>query len=273
MQVISTIAGASQCSVLKPRIQLYPGHPFLGETITINGTSFTVVGSVATIARGGQDFDDQKIYIPLTTMQELFAMKGENIPRDALTTIQYQPTIKGDSTAAIAAVHRVLGRNHSFDPSLKEAFDEWDTIHTSKLVDKIFDAMDLFLGGVGVVTLGLGAVGIINIMLVSVTERTREIGLRKALGATSRSILTQFFLEGLILTGVSGIIGIGISAGFMAILQALLTGKMPGFDPPQLVWWSAALALGSLAVCGIVAGVYPASQAAALEPVEALRRE
>ncbi|WP_263358275.1 ABC transporter permease [Acidicapsa ligni] len=252
---------------------LYPGHPFLGESITINGTSFTVVGSVATIARGGQDFDDQKVYIPLSTMMELFAMKGENIPRDSLTTIQYQPTIKGDSTAAVAAVHRVLGRNHSFDPLLKEAFDEWDTIHTSKLVDKIFDAMDLFLGGVGVVTLGLGAVGIINIMLVSVTERTREIGLRKALGATSRSILVQFFLEGLILTTVSGIIGIGISAGFMAILQSLLTGKMPGFDPPQLVWWSAALAMGSLAVCGIVAGVYPASQAAALEPVEALRRE
>jgi putative ABC transport system permease protein len=141
------------------------------------------------------------------------------------------------------------------------------------LVDKIFDAMDVFLGGVGIVTLGLGAVGIINIMLVSVTERTREIGLRKALGATSRSILTQFFFEGLILTTVSGGIGIGISAAFMGILQSLLTGKMPGFDPPQLVWWSAALAMGSLAVCGIVAGVYPASMAASLEPVEALRRE
>jgi putative ABC transport system permease protein len=116
-------------------------------------------------------------------------------------------------------------------------------------------------------------VGIVNIMLVSVTERTREIGLRKALGATKGSILAQFFWEGLILTSVSGLVGIGISAGFMAILQALLTGKMPGFDPPQLVWWSAALAMGSLAACGVVAGVYPASMAAALEPVEALRRE
>ena len=85
--------------------------------------------------------------------------------------------------------------------------------------------------------------------------------------------IEQFFLEGLILTTFSGLIGIGISAGFMAILQSLLTGKMPGFDPPQLVWWSAALAMGSLAVCGIIAGVYPASLAAKLEPVEALRRE
>jgi len=252
---------------------LFPGHPMLGETITINGTSFTVVGRVGSTARGNNDFDDQKVYIPLTTMQELFAMKGENIPKDALSSIQYQPTVKGEDTAALKAVHGVIAANHAFDPSLKEAFDEWDTIHTSRLVDKIFDAMDVFLGGVGIVTLGLGAVGIVNIMLVSVTERTREIGLRKALGATKGSILAQFFWEGLILTTVSGVIGIGISAGFMGILQALLTGKMPGFDPPQLVWWSAALALGSLAACGVVAGVYPASMAAALEPVEALRRE
>jgi putative ABC transport system permease protein len=258
---------------LKSAHLLFPGRPMLGETITINGTSFTVVGRVGTIGRGNNDFDDQKVYIPLTTMQELFAMKGENVPQDALTSIQYQPAIKGEDTVALKAVHEVIAANHGFDPSLKEAFDEWDTIHTSQLVDKIFDAMDVFLGGVGIVTLGLGAVGIVNIMLVSVTERTREIGLRKALGATRGSILAQFFWEGLILTTVSGIIGIGISAAFMAILQALFTGKMPGFDPPQLVWWSAALALGSLAACGVVAGVYPASMAAALEPVEALRRE
>jgi len=252
---------------------LYPGHPFLNETLTINGTSFTVVGSVATIARGGQDFDDQKLYIPLTTAQELYAMKGENLPRDAVSTIQYQPTVRSEDTAAMKAVHAVLGRNHGFDPILKDAFEEWDSIHTSQLVDKIFDAMDIFLGGVGIVTLGLGAVGIINIMLVSVTERTREIGLRKALGATKGSILAQFFWEGLLLTTISGAIGIGISGGAMAVGQLFLSGLMPGFDPPQLVWWSAALALGSLAICGVVAGVYPASMAAALEPVEALRRE
>jgi putative ABC transport system permease protein len=133
--------------------------------------------------------------------------------------------------------------------------------------------MDVFLGGVGIVTLGLGAVGIINIMLVSVTERTREIGLLKAIGATKRSILTQFFWEGLLLTGISGLIGIAVSAGFMGILQTFLTGKIPGFDPPRLVPWSAALALGCLALSGIAAGLYPASKAAALDPIEALRRE
>jgi putative ABC transport system permease protein len=142
-----------------------------------------------------------------------------------------------------------------------------------KMVGAIFTAMDIFLGGVGVVTLGLGAVGIINIMLVSVTERTSEIGLRKALGAAQRSILAQFFWEGLLLTGVSGIIGIAGAAGLMAVLQALFTGKMPGWDPPTLVPWSAALALVSLTLSGVAAGLYPATKAAQLDPVEALRRE
>ncbi|HEX7730870.1 MAG TPA: ABC transporter permease, partial [Terracidiphilus sp.] len=252
---------------------LFAGRPMLGETILINGSAFTVVGSVQKISRGNNDFDDQKMYVPVTTMQELFPLKGENIPDDALTSIQYQPTTRGEVTAAVAAVHRVIAERHGFDASMKDAFDEFDTITEEKLVGAIFNAMDIFLGGVGVVTLGLGAVGIINIMLVSVTERTREIGLLKALGATRRSILMQFFLEGLLLTGLSGVIGIGLSAGAMGLMQHFLTGKMPGFDPPRLVPWSAALALGSLVLSGVAAGLYPASKAAELDPIEALRRE
>ncbi len=258
----------SKCAAL-----LFPGRPMLGETITINDTRFTVVGRVQSINRGNNEGDNQKLYVPLSTMQELFAMKGENIPRDALTSIQYQPKIKGDALAAVAAVHRVIAQRHGFDPALKDAFDEWDTIEEEKMIGAIFNAMDVFLGGVGIVTLGLGAVGIINIMLVSVTERTSEIGLLKAIGATKRSILSQFFWEGLLLTGISGVIGIVASAGFMWLLQQVLTGKMPGWDPPRLVPWSAALALGSLVVCGVVAGLYPASKAAQMDPIEALRRE
>jgi putative ABC transport system permease protein len=252
---------------------LFPGHPILGEVITINGTEFTVVGLVQKIGRGNNTWDDQKIYVPITTMQELYPLKGSNIPRDAVFSLQYQPTIRGEATAAVAAVHRVIANNHGFDPSLKDAFDEWDTITEEKMVGAIFDAMDVFLGAVGIVTLGLGAVGIINIMLVSVTERTHEIGLLKALGATKRTILAQFFWEGLLLTGISGVIGIGFSAAFMWLLQQVLTDKMPGFDPPRLVPWSAALALGSLVLSGVVAGLYPASKAAAMDPIEALRRE
>jgi putative ABC transport system permease protein len=252
---------------------LFQGHPMVGQTITINGIDFTVIGIGAKVGRGNNTYDDEKMYIPITTMQEYFPLKGDNIPQDAVNSIQYNPTKKNDNTAADIAVHRVIGQSHGFDPSLSEAFNEFDTITEANIIGVIFTAMDIFLGSVGVVTLALGAVGIINIMLVSVTERTREIGVMKAVGATKRSILAQFFWEGLLLTAISGLIGIAVSWGFMALLQAALTDKMPGFDPPRMVPWSAALALGTLILCGIAAGVYPAGKAASLDPIEALRKE
>ena len=131
--------------------------------------------------------------------------------------------------------------------------------------------MDIFLGSVGLVTLGLGAIGIINIMLVSVSERTKEIGLRKALGATNRSILLQFFLEGAFLTLLSGGIGMAVAGGFMQALSGLPAPE--GFDPPKLSLMSAVVAIGTLSLAGVVAGLYPARKAAMLEPVEALRAE
>ena len=252
---------------------LFPGRPAMGEIVTLNGTRFTVVGVAAKFGHGNNESENQKVYIPLSVMLEMFPIKGENIPHDSVTSIQYQPRIRGDNLIAKAQVHEIIARRHGFDPKAPEAFNEWDTIRTEQLVGKIFTAMDVFLGGVGVVTLALGAVGIINIMLVSVSERTREIGLRKAIGATSRSILLQFFLEGLILTGVSGLIGIAGSALFMYLLRSAIGQGIQGFDPPRLVPWSATLAIGALSACGIIAGLYPAGKAAALEPVEALRRE
>ncbi len=252
---------------------LFPGRPSLGAFITLNGYRFQVVGVAEKIGRGNNDGDNQKIYIPLSTMMELFAMKGENIPTDSIYSIQYQPLTPDQNETAKAEVHRIIGQRHGFDPALKDAFEEWDTIKSQRTVGVIFTAMDVFLGGVGIVTLALGAVGIINIMLVTVTERTKEIGLRKALGATNSSILIQFFLEGLLLTGLSGMIGIVGAAALMFGLGAMLGNNQMGFDPPRLVPWSAAMAMGTLTLCGVVAGLYPASRAAALQPVEALRKE
>jgi putative ABC transport system permease protein len=131
--------------------------------------------------------------------------------------------------------------------------------------------MNWFLGGVGIVTLSLGAIGIVNIMLVSVTERTSEIGLRKAIGATSGGILLQFFLEGITLTLLSGVVGLGLATALVKALAQL--PQPPGFDTPRIVPWSAALAIGFLATCGVAAGLYPARRAAMLTPVEALRKE
>lgn len=252
---------------------LFPGYPALGTYITLNGYRFQVIGVADKIGRRNNDGMNQQLYIPLSTMMKYFPMAGQNIAQDAVSSIQYQPLTADQNEAAKADVHRIIAQRHGFDPNMKDAFEEWDTIKSERMVGKIFDAMDVFLGGVGIVTLALGAVGIINIMLVTVTERTREIGLLKALGATNRSILMQFFLEGLLLTGLSGAIGIIGSGTFMAVIDALVGPNMQGFDPPRLVPWSAAMAMGTLTLCGIVAGLYPARKAAMLQPVEALRKE
>jgi putative ABC transport system permease protein len=252
---------------------LFPGRPSLGAFITLNGYRFQVIGVAPKIGRGNNSNDNQKIYIPLSTMMQLFPILGDNVPQDAISSIQYQPLTEDLNETAKADVHRIIGGRHGFDPKVNDAFEEWDTIKSNRTVGVIFTAMDVFLGGVGIVTLALGAVGIINIMLVTVTERTQEIGLRKALGATNRNILMQFFLEGLLLTGLSGLIGIAGAGTLMLVMGHALGNNQMGFDPPRLVPWSAAMALGTLTLCGIVAGIYPARQAAMLEPVEALRKE
>ena len=269
------LAQRRQVAVLGQKMErlLFPGRPALGAFITLNGYRFQVIGVAKKVGRGNNDGQNQQIYIPLTTMLEFFPMTGENIPQDAITSIQYQPRTEELNETAKAEVHKIIAARHGFEASAQDAFEEWDTIKSNRMVGLIFTAMDVFLGGVGIVTLALGAVGIINIMLVTVSERTKEIGLRKALGATNRSILFQFFLEGLTLTGVSGLIGIAGAAALMIALGGVVGDNEMGFDPPRLVPWSAAAALGSLTLCGIVAGIYPARQAAMLQPVEALRKE
>ena len=203
-------------------------------------------------------------------MRDLFPLKEQN-SEDADLVPELSSADAGAAPAGETEVHEIMARRHGFDPKLDDSFEDWDTIEDNKSVGKIFSAMDWFLGVVGVVTLGLGAIGIINIMLVSVTERTREIGLRKALGATHRAILTQFFVEGAFLTALSGGIGLAIVGGFVSLLAALPAPE--GFDTPRIVPASAVVAILSLAVAGIVAGLYPARQAALLPPVEALRQE
>src|SRR6266567_5117760 len=249
---------------------LFPGRPSVGAFILLNGLRFEVVGSMPHLGRGDNNWLNTRAYIPFQVMATSFPLKGEN-HQNSISFIEYQPHVTAAHLLAQDDVHKIIGRNHDFDANDQNAFDEWDMIQESKMVGTIFDVMNMFLGAVGMVTLALGAIGVINIMLVAVTERTHEIGLRKALGATNRSILFHFFLEGLLLTLGSGVLGMGLAAGLMAILG---TVQGPGgFDPPKLVPMSALLAIGSLTLAGVVAGLYPARKAAMLQPVEALRQE
>jgi putative ABC transport system permease protein len=249
---------------------LFPGRPSVGAFVLLNGIRFEVIGSMPHLGRGDNTWLNMRGYIPFPVMATNFPIKGES-HQNSISYIEYQPTATADNLLAKAEVHKIVARNHGFDASDENAFDEWDSIQESKMVGTIFDVMNMFLGAVGMVTLALGAIGVINIMLVAVSERTREIGLRKALGATNRSILFHFFLEGLLLTLGSGMIGMALAAGLMAMLG---TVQGPGgFDPPKLVPMSAMLAIGSLTLAGVVAGLYPARKAAMMQPVEALRQE
>jgi len=249
---------------------LFPGRPAVGATILLNGHRFEVIGTLQRVGRGDNNSTNMRGYIPYQVMNTYFPLKRES-ERDAISFINYQPRVAADHLLAQDEVRKVVARNHGFDYHDDDAFEGWDTVKQAEMMGLIFDAMSEFLGTVGLVTLTLGAIGVINIMLVSVSERTREIGLRKALGATNRSILLQFFVEGIFLTLVSGVIGIGLSSGFMALLGQF---QGPGgFDPPKLVPETAMLAIGSLMLAGVAAGLYPARKAAMLEPVEALRQE
>ena len=252
---------------------LFPGRPAVGNSILLNGVDFEVIGVLSMIGNEEQNSTNIRIFVPFNTMRELFPLKGDNSKDgNAISFMNYQPRTFEENEDAKAELHAIVARNHGgFDPTAKDIWEEWDTVKNQKTMSKIFTAMDWFLGGVGLVTLALGAIGIINIMLVAVTERTREIGLRKALGATRRTILFQFFLEGAFLTLLSGAFGVGAATLIVHLLSGV---NLPqGFDTPRIVPVSAIGAVLSLALAGISAGLYPARKAAMLEPVEALRQE
>jgi putative ABC transport system permease protein len=253
------------------RRTMFMGRPSVGSTILLNGVRFEVIGTVKRIGHGDNMGQNLQSYVPFSAMREYFRPTNVGSAPDVISFINYQPRSRALHETAQQEVHKIIARNHGFDASNPDSFDEWDTVKTVDQIGKIFDAMNMFLGSVGLVTLALGAIGIINIMLVAVADRTREIGLRKAIGATNGSIMFQFFVEGAFLTLVSGGLGIGGAAGLMALLSSVNLGE--GFDPPKLVASTAALAVVSLAVAGVAAGLYPARRAALLEPVEALRKE
>ena len=252
---LKDIAGSKQVAVAGTTVieKLFNTGSPIGKKVSVAGKKYEIIG-VLTSKGGafGNDQDDQLI-VPITTLQKQFD----------ITKLSYF-YVKVDSEEnidrATQEIKTILGKK------LEE--DEFSVVNSQEILatfKQILGTVTLALGGIAAISLLVGGIGIMNIMLVSVTERTREIGLRKAVGATPRAIMLQFLIEAVILSVTGGIIGTGLGMGIGAILNR--------FFPVQTPVWAVMLAFGVSALVGIVFGVFPARRAAKLLPIEALRYE
>lgn len=272
--------------------QLFADRDPIGETLQLNGLRYTVVGRVR---KKFQDSnytgeDDERLFLPYETMRQDFPLSGQFDTPDSLSTIiasSHQWAVDEarqlfDTRGGLdlfdrrggpveAELRAVLGAKKGFDAEDIEALSMWNTTLEALLFERLIGAMARFFTAVGLITLTLGGIGVMNIMLVAVRERTREIGVRKALGATPWIIQRQFFSEGLALTLVSGLIGFGAGLGLCALVNML---PLPDrFSGMITTYRSALFAVATLAAIGVLASTYPARRAASLPPVEALRYE
>jgi putative ABC transport system permease protein len=252
--------------------QLFGSRPAVGQNVYLNDFPYVVIG---VMAKKKQDssydgWDVNKIFIPFTTMRRDFPDKPPGTPYTFDQMLVMPKSVESHESCK-AAVRRALGRMHNFDPNDKEACPIWDTVQEAKAFKTMTDGMKYFLGAVGVVTLFLGGLGVMNVMLVAVRERTREIGVRKALGAPAGSILKQFFVEALLIAMVSGGTGLAIAFSICWLVNLL---PMPDFFAGLLpTWESGAIAVLLLGLIAVISALYPARRAASIDPIEALRYE
>jgi putative ABC transport system permease protein len=255
--------------------KLFNGYPPVGQVVAVEGQPFTVIGLLRNKIQDSSNNgpDNENIFVPFDTMRTLRQQRDPD-------SIVFQPSTPQLHLRALQAVRTVLAQRHHFSPLDEKAINSWDTIEDGKQLVQFSFALQVLLGIIGAMTLAVGGVGVMNIMLVSVTERTREIGLMKALGARPRDILAQFLLESFVLTFLAGLAGVVVAfiAIFLVPPMPLYSAmyKTANHDGDIILRASGGIMLASfviLALVGVVSGLLPAIRAAKMDPVVALRHE
>ena len=239
--------------------ELFAGQSPVGQSIKINGSNFEVVGVLASKGSNGATDEDDVVMAPITTVQSTLTGSG---PVDSITV---QATSESSLNAAEAEVATLIEERHKIKDTTEPGFqvlNQGSLLETSSSTSGVFTTL---LGEVAAISLLVGGIGVMNIMLVSVTERTREIGIRKAIGARRSDILTQFLCEAVMVSLIGGLTG---------VLVGLIGSQfeIAGVHP-EIATYSIFLAFGAAALSGLFFGTYPAARAARLRPIEALRFE
>ena len=242
----------------------------VGQTVRVNGVPFKVIG--VTVAKGGNGFgsQDNGMFMPITTVESRLENSGRFRGQVLVADLYVQVKDASQIQAAITQISDILRTRHK----LTTGNDDFTIVNQADILKTLTattDTLTLFLGGVAAISLVVGGIGIMNIMLVSVTERTREIGIRKAIGAKKRDILVQFLAEAIVLSLAGGLIGIAMGWGASQLVSGISLGGAPlktVVDPDTVL-----LATIFSSLIGLFFGIYPANRAAGLNPIDALRFE
>jgi putative ABC transport system permease protein len=261
------IAEFRKVAVIGDRVksQLFKGRPALGEYIEVKGIPFRVVG---VFMDEGSEGERETIYLPISTAQRAF--NGAN--RVGMIMLTVGDATVEESQAVVSRLRTLIAERHDFDPDDERAVFISNAVETFQRFVNLMGGIRLFVWVIGVGTLLAGVVGISNIMMIAVRERTKEIGIRKALGATPWSVMSLVLQEAVLVTAVAGYFGLVAGVGVLELMSRVLK-ESDFFRHPEVDFGVAVSATLLLVVAGAVAGFFPARRAAAVRPVEALRDE
>jgi len=244
----------------------------VGETLWLNGNPFTVIGVVEhkfqTSMYSGSDA--QASFIPASTFRTMFN-------RLYVNNIIFEPLSEEDSIASQNSLRELIATRHGFNPEDEELLNYWDTYESQEMVEKIFRGLEIFFGIIGSLTLFIAGIGVANIMYVTVKERTREIGIKMAVGAHPALIVLQFLIEALLTVSIGGALGVVMALGMIELFNFIPLPEsfveVAGTPVPVFSRMIALVCVTLLNIIGLLAGIFPSRRASLVDPVEALRYE